>query len=193
MCILDKIDLDKFGEVYVKVIIDVVNLGVKMINMSIGKIVDFLIVFNDKVKLVFKLVFEKGVVVVVVVGNEGVFGMDYSKLLLINFDYGMVNSLVIFEDILSVVSYELFKIISEVVEIIIEGKLVKLLIVIFKFFDKGKVYDVVYVNYGVKKDFEGKDFKGKIVLIECGGGFDFMIKIIYVINVGVVGIVIFND
>ncbi|HFH7873566.1 TPA: S8 family serine peptidase [Streptococcus agalactiae] len=193
MRIPDKIDSDKFGEAYAKAITDAVNLGAKTINMSIGKTADSLIALNDKVKLALKLASEKGVAVVVAAGNEGAFGMDYSKPLSTNPDYGTVNSPAISEDTLSVASYESLKTISEVVETTIEGKLVKLPIVTSKPFDKGKAYDVVYANYGAKKDFEGKDFKGKIALIERGGGLDFMTKITHATNAGVVGIVIFND
>ncbi|HGC8248318.1 TPA: S8 family serine peptidase [Streptococcus agalactiae] len=164
MRIPDKIDSDKFGEAYAKAITDAVNLGAKTINMSIGKTADSLIALNDKVKLALKLASEKGVAVVVAAGNEGAFGMDYSKPLSTNPDYGTVNSPAISEDTLSVASYESLKTISEVVETTIEGKLVKLPIVTSKPFDKGKAYDVVYANYGAKKDFEGKDFKGKFAL-----------------------------
>ncbi|HGD2957850.1 TPA: S8 family serine peptidase [Streptococcus agalactiae] len=186
MRIPDKIDSDKFGEAYAKAITDAVNLGAKTINMSIGKTADSLIALNDKVKLALKLASEKGVAVVVAAGNEGAFGMDYSKPLSTNPDYGTVNSPAISEDTLSVASYESLKTISEVVETTIEGKLVKLPIVTSKPFDKGKAYDVVYANYGAKKDFEGKDFKGKIALIERGGGLDFMTKITHATNAGVV-------
>lgn len=121
MRIPDKIDSDKFGEAYAKAITDAVNLGAKTINMSIGKTADSLIALNDKVKLALKLASEKGVAVVVAAGNEGAFGMDYSKPLSTNPDYGTVNSPAISEDTLSVASYESLKTISEVVETTIDA------------------------------------------------------------------------
>lgn len=95
-------------------------------------------------------------------GNEGAFGMDYSKPLSTNPDYGTVNSPAISEDTLSVASYESLKTISEVVETTIEGKLVKLPIVTSKPFDKGKAYDVVYANYGAKKILKVRTLKVRL-------------------------------
>lgn len=56
----------------------------------------------------------------------------------------------------------------------------------------GKKYEFVFVGFGKSEDFEGKDVKGKVVVIFCGD-IVFVDKVDNVKKVGVVVMVIYNN
>lgn len=103
---------------YVKVIEDVVKFGVDSINLSLGGVNGFLVNVDDWFIKVLEMVRFVGVFVVIVVGNDGIFGSGVLKFFVFYFDYGLIGSLLIVCEVIFVVLYNNIILVNKVFNII---------------------------------------------------------------------------
>lgn len=184
-----------FGDVIIKAIDDSVELGADVINMSLGSSAAF-IQSDDLEQIAVKRAMENGVISAISAGNSNLFGSGFDDPFTSNPDVGVVGSPGIASESIQVASIENTYISSVALEYMYGGVNSFAPYLPAGTYNPIKVFSgsVTYLHAGLgyPVDFEGKDFTGKIALIERGT-IGFVDKIMNAQNAGAAGVIIYNS
>ncbi|MGB4587687.1 MAG: S8 family serine peptidase [Clostridiaceae bacterium] len=183
-----------FGDVIIKAIDDSVELGADVINMSLGSSASF-VQADDLEQVAVKRAMDNGVISAISAGNANLFGSGFDDPFTSNPDVGVVGSPGIATESIQVASIENSYISALALEYMYSG------VNSFAPYIPAGTYDPINVftapvpylqaGIGIPEDFAGKDFTGKIALVERGG-LDFVTKIQNAQNAGAAGVIIYN-
>ena len=186
------------SEIYSKAIEDSVKLGADSINMSLGAPNGTLDSVDSVTIEAINKAKEAGSVVAIAAGNEGWFGYGNGHPLADNPDYGTLGTPSVAKDSLSVASINTTIERSNAIEINGEAKKIKSSSVYsgngssFVVDGKEGSFDLINAGIGKVEDFQGKNFDGKVALIERGD-LTFAQKILNAQEAKAAGVVIFNS
>lgn len=167
-----------YSDIYVKAIEDALKLGADGINMSLGSTAGFLRAeSDDPARVAIRKAAESGVVVAISAGNVDRFGNGYGDPLASNPDTGLVGSPSLNPYSLSVASVQNSQ--REIPAAIIsaDGSVYKMA---YKLAEKspdpivvtsGHAIEVVSVGTGEPQFYDGKDVKGKFVMVVRTGNY----------------------
>ena len=184
-----------FGDVIIKAIDDSVELGADVINMSLGSSASF-VEADDLEQEAVRRAMENGVISAISAGNSNLFGSGFNVPFTSNPDIGVVGSPGIASESIQVASVENTYVIAMALEYMYGG--VNTFAPYFSSgtYDPMKVFTdpITYLHAGLgnPEDFVGKDFSGKIALIERGV-IGFSDKIMNAQNAGAAGAIIYNS
>ena len=184
-----------FGDVIIKAIDDSVELGADVINMSLGSSASF-VEEDDLEQKAVKRAMDNGVISAISAGNSNLFGSGFGDPFTSNPDVGVVGSPGIASESIQVASVENTYVIAMALEYLYGG--VNTFAPYFPAgtYDPMKVFTgpvpYLHAGLGYPEDFTGKDFTGKIALIERGD-IGFVDKIMNAQNAGAAGAIIYNS
>lgn len=184
-----------FSDDVVAAIEDSVTLGADVINMSLGSSGGFMDP-EDPQQIAIKKATDAGVVVVVSAGNSqySTAPNKYSSMK----DIGASGSPGVAKDTIQVANFEGNKITLPVLNLMVDGSKASTFGYMesdFKFYQSLKAdgeYEVLDCGTGKPEDFQGKNIKGKIALIERGGN-TFIEKKLNAQKAGAIGAIIYNN
>ncbi|MDY6065335.1 MAG: S8 family serine peptidase, partial [Finegoldia sp.] len=185
-----------YEEVWLKAIDDSVKLGADVLNMSLGMASGYSVDGQTASELAFQRARKAGVVCAVAMGNDRVtnWGGEGKTNLAINPDMGTTGHPAVTGSSFSVSSIENEEIRRR--EIIVEGKDLNIQVSPAEGENENtSTGPVEYINVGLgneESDYEGKDLRGKIALIQRGGK-SFQEKAALAISKGASGVVIYNS
>ena len=183
-----------FGDVIIKAIDDSVELGADVINMSLGSSASF-VEEDDLEQQAVKRAMDNGVIAAISAGNSNLFGSGFDDPYTSNPDIGVVGSPGIATESIQVASIENTYISALALEYAYGGVNNFAPYLSAGTYNPIKVFPgpVAYLSAGIGNpaDFAGKDFAGKIALIERGS-LDFVTKILNAQNAGAAGVIIYN-
>lgn len=185
-----------YGDIYVKAIDDSLKLGVDVINMSLGSTAGYVDASNPEQQAV-KRATENGVLVSISAGNSALYGDGYFYPYAENQDYGLTGAPSVSYDSLGVASLENSMLTAYSYVYQIEGgETGRALYLLANNADpleklSGQV-DVLDAGLGAPEEFEGKDFEGKIALIQRGE-ISFVDKGLNAQAAGAAGVIIYNN
>jgi lactocepin len=184
-----------FGDVIIKAIDDSVELGADVINMSLGSTASF-VEADDLEQVAVRRAMENGVISAISAGNSNLFGSGFDDPFTSNPDVGVVGSPGIATESIQVASIENTYVSALALEYMFNG------VNSFAPYVPAGTYNpitvftgpVSYLHAGLGKpeQFTGKDFTGKIALIERGE-LNFTDKIMNAQNAGAAGVIIYNS
>lgn len=184
-----------FGDVIIKAIDDSVELGADVINMSLGSSASF-VEADDLEQLAVKRAMDNGVISAISAGNSNLFGSGFDDPYTSNPDVGVVGSPGIATESIQVASIENTYISALALEYVYGGVNNFAPYLSAGTSDPIKAFTepVAYLNAGLgyPEDFIGKDFSGKIALIERGT-LDFVTKISNAQSAGAAGVIMYNS
>lgn len=183
-----------FGDVIIKAIDDSVALGADVINMSLGSTASF-VEADDLEQVAVRRAMENGVISAISAGNSNLFGSGFDDPFTSNPDVGVVGSPGIATESIQVASIENNYVSAMALEYLYGGANSFAPYLSAGTYNPVTVFSapVPYLQAGIGKpeEFTGKDFTGKIALIERGT-LDFVTKITNAQNAGAAGVIIYN-
>ncbi|ETA80766.1 S8 family serine peptidase [Youngiibacter fragilis] len=183
-----------FGDVIIKAIDDSIALGADVINMSLGSTAAF-VQEDDLEQVAVRRAVENGVVCAISAGNAGQFSEGFDLPYSSNPDIGVIGAPGLATESIQVASIENTYISAKALTYIYGG-----VEVFAPYISAGPVDPIAAfegpVTYlaaglGYPTDFTGKDFTGKIALIQRGE-LAFVDKIMNAQNAGAAGVIIYN-
>ncbi|MDN3425654.1 S8 family serine peptidase [Microbacterium sp. APC 3898] len=185
-----------FGDIYIKAIDDSIKLGADVINMSLGATAGFVDTSSPEQQAVERAT-NNGILVAISAGNEDLRGSGFLAPFAENQDYGLVGNPGISIDSLGVASFENSVITTDSFVYQVDGaEAGRALYLLANGAEPEKLpaksHEVVYAGIGQPADFEGKDVKGKFVLI-ARGTISFAEKGIAAQDAGAAGVIIYNN
>ncbi|MFC4409957.1 S8 family serine peptidase [Chungangia koreensis] len=185
-----------YGDIYIEAIDDAIKLGADVINMSLGSTAGFVDSKNPEQQAVKRAV-NNGVLVAISAGNSALFGDGYFYPYAENQDYGLTGSPSVSYESFGVASFENSTLTAYSYKYAFDGADAgRALYLLANTADPSETFsgpvEIMAAGLGKPADFAGKDFNGKVALVQRGE-LPFTEKGLNAQAAGAVGIIIYNN
>ncbi|MEY8461713.1 S8 family serine peptidase [Streptococcus merionis] len=176
---------------FVREIQDAMAMGANVINISLGSSAEAISQLDSSTLEILQKARKQGIAIVVAAGNDGAFGKEVYKPLAANPDYGLIGTPANTDDVFTVAAYATPRI-GAVLEVKSEDKAHELLVPLSYPLQKDISYSLEYLSKGEQADYQQKEVKGKIVLVEQEGNLTLKQKIQLAQRQGAAGILVLS-